>query len=214
MSDALTVEPGSLRWEPAAFLPGGRAPVAHRSAVAVDLPALPSVQPGTLWLVGFSDTEPELSPLASRALTTANVVIYDRSLEMTVARALPLGGYAEPAAPGDARWERALRFVRDGWSVAQLVDRAAFFGKHEISEIHRLTEGLIALWSPSRLFVSLFIGLGGQRYEKTEMEFGELDAILDLRTVEQHSSLTIIFDVATGGTPARFSVASANGLAG
>jgi hypothetical protein len=148
MSEALTVLPDFLSREPAPFLPGGRTPLVQRPPVAVDLPALPSVQPGKLWLVEFPLTEPVLSPLEYRALTTANVVIYDRSLEKAVARALPLGSYAEPATPGHAGWERAIRFARDGWSVAKLVDVAASFHLQKISQIDRLTEGLLPPWSP------------------------------------------------------------------
>ena len=56
-----------------------------------------------------------------RALTTANLVIYDRPLAKTLATILPLGGYAEPAASidqsQDRPLERCLSFAQDGWSV-------------------------------------------------------------------------------------------------
>ena len=142
MSEALTVLPDFLSREPAPFLPGGRTPLVQRPPVAVDLPALPSVQPGKLWLVEFPLTEPVLSPLEHRALTTANVVIYDRSLEKAVARALPLGSYAEPAIPGHAGWERVIRFARDGWSVAKLVDVAASFHLQKISQNRPFDRGI------------------------------------------------------------------------
>ncbi|HMD63971.1 MAG TPA: hypothetical protein VKF83_08375 [Stellaceae bacterium] len=180
--------------------------------------ALPTVQPGKLWLVEFPSTEPELSPLEYRALTTANVVIYDRILAPTVARLLPFGGYAEPAASrdkmGDAAWERALRFARDGWSVAKLLDTEAPSRREKIREIRRLTDRLLPFGLPVHLPVSVFYNLGGQVYEKTETELGELGAILAVRAAEQSPSFTIIFDVADGGSAPRFSVASANGLAG
>ena len=159
-----------------------------------------------------------MSPLEYRALTTAKVVIYDRMLAPTVARLLPLGGYAEPAPSGDmmddAAWERALHFARDGWSVAKLVDTAAFSRQAKIGNIRRLTDRLLTFGSPSRLPVSVFFNLGGQVYEKTETDFGELGAILGVPSAEQSPRFTIIFDVADGGTAPRFSVASANGLAG
>jgi hypothetical protein len=178
------------------------------------LPAPPSVPPGELWLVEFPPTELQLSPLGHRALTTANVVIYDRSLGAIVAGLLPLGGYAEPSNPGDAGWKRALRFARDGWSVAKLVDTAAFSRQERIVKIRSWTDRLLPLGLSSRLSVSVFSHLGGQQYERTGTELGELGAILDARAVEQSPSLTITFDVAAGGTAQRFSVASANGLAG
>ena len=214
MSEALTIEPGSLRWEPAPLLPGDTAWDRSRQTVPVELPALPSVQPGELWLVEFPPTEFRLSPLGHRALTTANVVVYDRSLGTIVAGSLPLGGYAEPSTPGDAAWGRALRFARDGWSVTKLVDTAALSREERIVRIRRWTDRLLALGLPSHLPVSVFSHLGGQLYERTGTEFGELGAILDPRAVEPSRSLTIILDVAAGGTAPRFSVASANGLAG
>ena len=70
----------------------------HRSARAVGSMELPAVQPGQLWCVELP-SEPTFSQLEYRALTTANVVIYDRVLAPTVARFLPIRGYAEPAAP-------------------------------------------------------------------------------------------------------------------
>jgi hypothetical protein len=177
------------------------------------LAALPSVQPGKLWLVEFPPTEPEASPLEYRALTTANVVIYDRSLERAVAKSLPLGGYAEPAAPGDAAWERALRFARDGWSVAKLTDRAVFSGRN-IGEFWDFAGLLAELLSPRHPAASVFANLGGRRYEKIEIDLAEISAILGRRPVDQAASLTIIFGLAIGEAAPRFSVASANGLAG
>ena len=51
-----------------------------------------------LWLFEVSPIEGHLSSLVHQAITTANVVIYDRALASIVAAHLPLGGYAEPAA--------------------------------------------------------------------------------------------------------------------
>ena len=73
MSEALTIEPGSLRWEPAPLLPGDTAWDRSRQTVPVELPALPSVQPGELWLVEFPPTELRLSPLGHRARTSSSV---------------------------------------------------------------------------------------------------------------------------------------------
>jgi len=68
-----------------------------------------------------------LSELDRDALTSANVVIYDRALAGVVADVLPLGGYAEPLsfgcqAAGRALSPRALQFAADGFSVVQLVE--------------------------------------------------------------------------------------------
>ena len=60
--------------------------------------AFPAVRPGQLWFAVLSSSEHNPAPLVYRAVTTVNVIIYDRVLAPTVARLLPLGGYAEPAA--------------------------------------------------------------------------------------------------------------------
>jgi hypothetical protein len=85
---------------------------------------LPEIGPGQLWLIELSATQGEPSALR-RAIERANVVIYDRVFADAVARALPLGGYAEPAASadetGDPAAARAVRFACDGWSVVRLL---------------------------------------------------------------------------------------------
>src|ERR1700756_1932945 len=84
---------------------------------------LPTVEPGQLWWVEFPSTEPQFAPLEYRSLQTANVIVYDRTLTETVARFLPLGGYAEPATANDGASDRALErclsFMHDGWSVVR-----------------------------------------------------------------------------------------------
>ena len=79
-----------------------------------------------LWPIKDEVVTP-LSPLASSALASANVVIYDRALARLVAKFLPLGSYAEPWSPdpeasGPPLAPRALKFAAEGWSVAQLVE--------------------------------------------------------------------------------------------
>jgi hypothetical protein len=44
------------------------------------------------------------------------------------------------------------------------------------------------------------------KYERTGTQSGKLSATLDARAVEQGRTVTIIFDVAAGGTAQRFSV--------
>src|SRR5690349_18134531 len=96
-----------------------------RAAATLGLSELPLMQPGQLWWVELPTRGPELAPFEYRALSTANVLVYDRALASTVARHLPLGSYAEPAALDHGRLnlasERCLRFARDGWSVARLL---------------------------------------------------------------------------------------------
>src|SRR4051794_18712157 len=122
MSETMADELGSLRWAPRPLRPTARARDEWHLATMLCPSDIPVMRPGQLWLVEFPATPPEFAPLEHRALSGANVVIYDRALAPTVARLLPVGGYAEPVASSDghsgAGSERCVRFIRDGWSVA------------------------------------------------------------------------------------------------
>ena len=85
-----------------------------------------TVKPGQVWLIEHSLARP-LLPGDCAALTSADVVIYDRALAPVVASVLPIGAYAEAASldvshAGRVLSMRALGFAFDGWSVAQLVE--------------------------------------------------------------------------------------------
>ncbi len=84
-----------------------------------------AVEPGQIWLVE-QNSAAGLCRLDRSAVTSANVVLYERALAPLVAEILPLGSYAEPL-PRDAAAisPRALAFARDGWSVVQLVEPCA-----------------------------------------------------------------------------------------
>jgi hypothetical protein len=174
------------------------------------------MRPGQLWLVEFPAAAPEFAPLEHRALRDANVVIYDRALAPTVARLLPLGGYAEPAASGNghsgARSERCVRFIRDGWSVARLFHPGLQSGRERLDEIRELALRLLTIETLSDLPVQIFVSRRQGRYERNETQLSRLDAIV--ATYVPSSTFTIVLDVTDIGGAARFSVASANGLAG
>ena len=110
----------------------------RRLAPVIEAPALPNIEPGQLWLVELPPTTDVWSPLEYRALTAANIIMYDRTLAKMVGDFLPLGGYAEPAAASgaafDAAAERAWRFACDGWSVARFVDPRALSGRQRIEK--------------------------------------------------------------------------------
>ena len=151
MTEASIIEPGISLSAPVAI----GIPDAIRNGSLVERHRLPTVQPGQLWLVELPPGEAELAPLEYLALTAANVVIYDRALASTVARLLPLGGYAEPAPEGDEAGETALErcvgFVRDGWSVARLARPAIAGISGRADKFGRLFERLLALDMPVAL---------------------------------------------------------------
>jgi hypothetical protein len=175
------------------------------------------MRPGQLWLVELPEAAPEFAPLEHRALSNANVVIYDRALAPTIARLLPLGGYAEPVASSDGQLgagsERCVRFVRDGWSVARLFYPGFHSGRERLDTIRQLSHRLLTEM-PAGLPVRIFVSAGRGRYERNETQLYRLDAIIASYASVRSSTFTIVLDVTeTGGEP-RFSVASANGLAG
>ena len=218
MSETMTEELGSLRRSPVAVRPMVGPPDEWPAATTLGASDLPVVRPGKLWLVELPATAPDFAPLEYRALSNANVVIYDRVLAPTVARLLPLGGYAEPAAPTDgqpgAGSERCVRFVRDGWSVARLFYPCFQSGRDRLDKIRQLSHPLLGLATPADLPVQIFVSAGRGRYERTETRLSRLDVIIAGYASVRSSTFTIVLDVTdTGGAP-RFSVASANGLAG
>jgi hypothetical protein len=217
MSETMSDELGSLRWTPTSLPATAGARDGWHAATPVGSSDLPVMRPGQLWLVELPAAAPEFAPLEHRALRNANVVIYDRALAPTVAHFLPLGGYAEPVASSDgqrgAGAERCVRFVRDGWSVARLFSPGFHSGGERIDTIRQLSHRLLSEM-PAGLPVRIFVSAGRGRYERNETQLCRLDAIIASYASVRSSTFTIVLDVTdTGGEP-RFSVASANGLAG
>jgi hypothetical protein len=217
MSETMSDELGSLRWTTTSLPVTAGARDGWHAASPVGSSDLPVMRAGQLWLVELPAAAPEFAPLEHRALRNANVVIYDRALAPTVAHFLPLGGYAEPVASGDgqrgAGAERCVRFVRDGWSVARLFSPGFHSGGERIDTIRQLSHRLLSEM-PAGLPVRIFVSAGRGRYERNETQLCRLDAIIASYASVRSSTFTIVLDVTdTGGEP-RFSVASANGLAG
>ena len=83
------------------------------------------MRPGEYWLIE-QPTGKELCSLDRSALSSADIVIYDRPLAALVAQVLPMGRYAEPLFHTDeaqpAVSSRVLRFAAEGWRVVQLLE--------------------------------------------------------------------------------------------
>jgi siroheme synthase len=84
-----------------------------------------TLQPGEYWLIEQALGK-GLSSLDLGALSSADIVIYDRPLAALVAQVLPIGRYAEPlfdnGGAQPAVSPRGLRFATEGWRVAQLIE--------------------------------------------------------------------------------------------
>ena len=212
MTEGLTIEAGPSSWRPADFTPR-KARYQGCPAELVRSPLL-EVRPGQLWFAEITPMEPAPASLEHQALTSANVIIYHRALAPTVSRFLPLGGYAEPAAPSrlsfDATWDRCLRFAREGWSVARLVRPSR---EQLTAEIRNLSRLLLGRGLAPDL-VAVFANLGDGVYEKSQMALCELDAALGLGGFAEALPLTILCDVVQSGAFPHASAASTNGLAG
>jgi hypothetical protein len=183
----------------------------YRNLHAAERPALPGIQPGQLWVVEQSSTDPHLSPLGHHVITSANVVIYDRVLYPIVADNLPLGSYAEPTSPDglvDKTLDRCIQFARDGWSVVWLADRGGLRGER----IARFVERMIGAGCPASLSVSLFAKVNGSIPQQTEIELGRLEIAIDATSSEV--SLAVVFAAVGAGAAPPLHAISFNGLAG
>jgi hypothetical protein len=167
-----------------------------------------------LWLIELSPTEGNLSPLERRAITTTNVVIYDRTLEAIVAATLPLGGYAEPAASSktpDQATERCLGFVFDGWKVTRLVEHDLAKGQRA-RRIRHLSERLAAGNRSNDLPVLLFKHASDGTYREIEEHLCGLDTRFS--AVSSEERVTIVFGAISTATARNLGAILSNGRAG
>ena len=175
------------------------------------IPALPSVAPGQLWLVELqAGAEP--SAAARHVLDGANVVIYDRALTESVAGALPLGSYAEPApAKSDAAAARAVHFARDGWSVARLLP-ARLPSRERTRRVQDIVDELALAKVAGRLPVTIVTTSADGVEERIEARFDDIASIV--ASHPRDTLLAIVIDAFAGAGAARLHAVAANGLAG
>ncbi len=172
----------------------------------------PTVQPGEIWLIEQTSAT-ALFPLDRGALTSANVVIYDRALAPLVARVLPIGSYAEPLsrnaqAAGSAISPRALEFAAGGWSVVQLVEARPGWRER----MHDAAEALIPLGGAADLPVLVIAKTAVDRYRRWDACLRNLPELID--EFGGNDLLTVIFGPLAVRYPAQTQAFTANGLAG
>jgi hypothetical protein len=83
---------------------------------------LPNLVYGLVWLISASDGDPRhLSPLALRALGTADAVIHDPGISQAILDFVKPPRYRESAAPRRAI-ERSIKLAQDDWRVVHFVE--------------------------------------------------------------------------------------------
>jgi len=172
----------------------------------------PAIRPGQIWLIE-QPSATALFPLDRAALTSADVVIYDRALAPLVARVLPIGTYAEPLslnaqAAGSAISPRALQFAAEGWSLVQLVEARP--GRRE--RLHDAVAALMPLSGGDDLPLLAIAKTATDRHRRWE---GCLRNGFDLiDEFGDDDPLTLVFGPLVIRYPASAYAFAANGLAG
>lgn len=105
-----------------------------------------------------------------------------------MAAALPIGGYAEPSV-GD-NFGRCVQFVRDGWSVVRLVERAPPHADFA-DRARRLVARLRAAGVPPVLRVSGLIRIDTLMFQRAQALFDDVDALIE--DIRDGTGRTLVF---------------------
>ncbi|HYP38436.1 MAG TPA: hypothetical protein VEQ62_19060 [Stellaceae bacterium] len=172
----------------------------------------PAIRPGQIWLIEQPSTTAFFT-LDRDALTSANVVIYDRPLAPLVARFLPTGAYAEPLsldaqAAGSAISPRALQFAAEGWSVVQLVEARP--GRRE--RLRDAVAGLTPLSGGADLPILAIAKTAADRRLRWDGCLRNCSDLID--EFEDDDPLTLVFGPLVIRYPAPAYAFAGNGLAG
>ena len=169
-----------------------------------------TVRPGEYWLIEQPPRK-ELSSLDRSALSSADIVIYDRPLAAVVAQVLPIGRYAEPlfhnheAVP--VVLPRALRFAAEGWRVAQLLEAR----RGDKQRLHDAVEALIQLQAGD----PPLLAIAKRAVDEQRLQDGRLHNLPEL--IDKFAAddpLTLILGPLVAGGAAPSYAFAGNGLAG
>jgi len=171
-----------------------------------------AVRPGQIWLIE-QPSETALFPLDRGAITSADVVIYDRPLAPLVARFLPIGAYAEPLsldarAAGSAISPRALQFAAEGWSVARLVEAR----RSRRERLHDAVGALLPLSGGGDLPLLAIAKAAADRHRRWDGFLRNCSDLID--EFGDEDPLTLVFGPLVVRYPAPAHAFAANGLAG
>jgi siroheme synthase len=172
----------------------------------------PAIRPGQIWLIE-QPSATTLFPLDRGALTSADVVIYDRALAPLVARFLPIGAYAEALsleaqAAGSTISPRALQFAAEGWSVVQLVEARP--GRRE--RLRAAVAALMPLSGGNDLPILAIAKTAADLHRRWDGCLRDSSDLID--EFGDDDPLTLVFGPVFVRYPARAHAFAANGLAG
>jgi siroheme synthase len=169
-----------------------------------------TVRPGEYWLIEQPPSK-ELSSLDRSALSSADIVIYDRPLATLVAQVLPIGRYAEPlfhnreAEPAVSL--RALRFAAEGWRVAQLLETS----RGDKQRLHDAVEALIQFQAGD----PPLLAIAKRAVDEQRLQDGRLHNLPELiGKFAADDPLTLILGPLVAGGAAPSYAFAGNGLAG
>jgi siroheme synthase len=169
-----------------------------------------TVRPGEYWLIEQPPGK-GLSSFDCSALSSADIVIYDRSLAALVAQVLPIGRYAEPlfhgGEPQPAVSPRAWRFAAEGWRVAQLIEGR----RGDKQRLRDAVEALIQLQADDLPLLAI----AKRRVDRQQLRDGRLYDLPELiDEFAPDDPLTLILGPLVGGCAAPPHAFAGNGLAG
>ena len=172
----------------------------------------PAIRPGQIWLIE-QPSATALFRLDHGALTSADVVIYDRALAPLVARFLPIGAYAEPLsleaqAAGSTISPRAVQFAAEGWSVVQLVEARP--GRRK--RLRDAVAALMPLSGGNDLPILAIAKTAADRHRRWDGCLRDSSDLID--EFGDDDPLTLVFGPVVVRYPARAHAFAANGLAG
>jgi hypothetical protein len=176
-----------------------------------ELRQLAAAKPGQIWFIEHDPGRP-LAAGDRDALTSANVVLYQRTLAPLVASVLPIGAYAEPLPLGGEQGlsPRAVSFGGEGWSVAQLVEADA----DPEARARRVSEALTSLGQIGDPPVLVVVKPAAGRHREIDASLRTAPDLV--RDVAREGLVTVV----VGPLPLRFPLPgpahafAANGLAG
>jgi uroporphyrin-III C-methyltransferase len=175
----------------------------------LDLDHLPALEPGWVWLVGAGPGDPGLlTLLALRALSQADVVVYDALVSADILKLAPTGtlleyagkrgGKPSPKQPDISR--RLIQLARDGKRVLRLKGGDPFIFGRGGEEALALVEARV----PFRIVPGISAGVGGLAYAGIPITHRSINSVVTFVTGHDATGAvpdTVDWDGVARGSP-------------